>query len=336
MNERAKNQRDRKKDHIELASESQIEEWQSDKRFYYEPLIGVHGSEISKEFPLFNKALKFPLWVSSMTGGTPEARKINENLARACKRYGLGMGLGSCRALLENPNTIKDFDLREHIGDQPFFANLGISQIEKELHSGSLSRIEDMLGKLQADGIIIHVNPLQEFIQPEGDEITKRPIDTIEAFIAKLNVDMIVKEVGQGIGPESLKLILQLPVVLEFAAFGGTNFSRIESNRLDQASVSSFTELATVGHTMNEMIEYINKLISDNREIRIKGVIASGGIKSYLDGYYAIQALKTNAIYGQASGLLKHARNSYESLDNYVQDQIRGYALAGQFLKIRK
>ena len=117
---------DRKKDHIDLAFKARAQMDEIDRRFNYEPLMAKHPSGELPAFDFLGKTMRAPIWISSMTGGTRLAGKINRNLARACNKFGLGMGLGSCRALLESDEHLEDFDLRNIIGTElPFFANLG-------------------------------------------------------------------------------------------------------------------------------------------------------------------------------------------------------------------
>lgn len=332
-----KNISDRKKEHIELAMSSQLSHWSNDKRFYYEPLLGKHPDKQDFATDIFGKAMRFPIWVSSMTGGTKEAKSINDNLARACNEFGLGMGLGSCRPLLEDPKKyIEDFAVRSIIGEkQVLFANLGIAQIEKSINSNEVARIEDMVGLLDADGLIVHVNPLQEWIQVEGDRIKIPPIETIKSLIDKTNLQIIVKEVGQGMGPRSLNQLMQLPVIIEFGAYGGTNFSQLENSRRNTGNGEEMDELAYLGHNAEEMIQFFNEEKAQLEEIACKGVIISGGIKSYLDGYYAVQKINNSAVYGQASVMLNHARISYQSLQEFISQQIDGYQLASELLTLR-
>lgn len=327
---------DRKKEHIELALRSQLSSWTNDKRFNYEPLLGKHPGEKEYDIDFLGKKMRFPMWVSSMTGGTPEARKINENLSKACNEFGLGMGLGSCRILLENPTYMREFAMRPIIGlEQPLFANLGIAQIEKAIKNKSVGKIEEMVAMLQADGLIIHVNPFQEWIQPEGDRISMPAIELIEQFSEQSDLSLIIKEVGQGMGPESLKRLMKLPVVIEFGAFGGTNFSQLEISRRE-GETGHLNDLAFMGHNFEEMLESFNELLENESQNQFKKVIVSGGIKNFLDGYYAVQKLNTNCIYGQASSLLNTARTSYDALKAYIQEQIKGYNLAAEYLTIRK
>ena len=329
----------RKRDHIELAFQSQIEEGKLDNRFYYEPLLSGHPkAEVTDSFQFLQKKLRTPIWVSSMTGGTEFAKTINQNLARACNEFGMGMGLGSCRSLLYSDEMLPDFDIRAIIGDLvPLYANLGIAQLEALIKQKELFLIEQLLNKLKADGLIIHVNPLQEWLQPEGDRFEKAPIETIKIILEYVDFPIIVKEVGQGMGYESLKALFQLPLeAIDFAANGGTNFAKLELLRSDKTKQDIYSKLAFVGHSAEDMVEMTNRIIEELGDKRkCNQVIISGGIRNFLDGYYLINKLPLPCVYGQASGFLKHARGSYEELRDYVGAQVQGLELARAFLKLR-
>lgn len=327
---------ERKLDHIKLAEASRVDSTQLDHRFYYEPMLSGHPSgdlDISRSF--LNKQLRNPIWVSSMTGGTGIAATINENLAKACAEFGMGMGLGSCRKLLHDNTYFSDFDVRKHIGDQPLYANLGIAQIEEIWKNDEWTSVKELLNRLQADGLIVHVNPLQEWLQPEGDRYFTAPIELIKRVIDALDTSIIVKEVGQGMGPTSLKALCDLPIDgIEFAAGGGTNFAMLELLRSDETMLNSYKNLTHLGHTAQEMVLLINSLQETNG-FDVPDIIISGGVKDFLDGYYLISKCQANSVYGQASSFLKHAMNSYEELQTFVKSQIEGLRLAHTMLSIR-
>lgn len=328
----------RKQDHIQLAIQSQVESLHLDKRFSYEPLLAAHPNKNLKTIAFLEKSLRTPIWISSMTGGTEKAFTINSNLAKACKAFGMGMGLGSCRVLLEKDDRLKDFDFRKIIGDDlPFYANIGIAQLELLLKDNELFKIDQLIDKLKADGIIIHVNPLQEWLQPEGDKITKAPIHTIQNFLEKTKQKVIIKEVGQGIGKESLSALLQLPLeAIEFAAHGGTNFSKLELLRGDKQRMEIFSEISLIGHSAEEMVAFINELNEAlGATVLCKQFIISGGVKNFLDGYYLMEKLNATSIYGQASTLLQYAERSYDELEQFLYQQIEGLKLAKAFLKVK-
>lgn len=329
---------DRKKDHIKLALQSRVEEFSKDHRFSYEPMLHPHPSEKSGPFSFLGKTMHAPIWISSMTGGTQLAGKINHNLARACKEFGLGMGLGSCRILFDDDTYLEQFALRPVIGPEaPFFANLGIAQVESLITGNRHHLIRELIQKLDADGLIIHVNPLQEWLQPEGDRLKLAPVETIKRLLDKLDINLIVKEVGQGFGPESLYQLLQLPLAaIDFGALGGTNFAIVELLRGEESKMDALEPLSKVGHTAEEMLEMINRLVGRTDNLQCREIIISGGITSFLDGYYLMAKSKLPAIYGQGSAMLKFAREEYEFLQDFIRQQLNGLQIAGTYLNLTK
>lgn len=361
----------RKEDHIELAFRSQVEAMALDQRFDYEPLLAAHPAPGSLAPVTFGKKMmKAPLWVSSMTGGTEKAYTINQNLGQACAEFGLGMGLGSCRPLLYGKDRLEDFDIRPITGDDvPLYANLGIAQVQEMLDAGREQEIAQMCRLLRVDGLIVHVNPLQEAMQPEGDVFTVAPIETIRATLRALpELPVIVKEVGQGMGPRSLAQLLELPLLaIDTAANGGTNFSKLELFRSDDLRREAFGPIVNVGHGAAEMVQMVNELVLFTRlqkdavvpdqrvpsyvqspkrmpkesealalaQVQCKHLIISGGLQNFLDGYYLTEASELPAVYGQASAFLRYAREDYATLQRYVTTQIRGLELAGTYLRAR-
>jgi len=180
------------------------------------------------------------------------ANTINTNLAKACGEYGMGMGLGSCRALLDSDERLSDFAMRGLIGDQPLYANLGIAQLDELFQANKQQLISELVKKLEADGLIIHINPLQEWLQPEGDIYHVSPIDIVKRVIDLApDMNIIVKEVGQGMGPKSLEALYKLPIMaVDFAAGGGTNFAKLELHRASQKQQDRYTGLAQVGQIL--------------------------------------------------------------------------------------
>ncbi|MFT3738811.1 MAG: isopentenyl-diphosphate delta-isomerase [Breznakibacter sp.] len=328
---------DRKKDHINLAFQSRIEKGKADNRFDYEPMLSAHPRQLPQPFSFAGKTMRLPVWVSSMTGGTALAGNINRNLAQACREFGMGMGLGSCRVLLDDASHLADFDVRRILGDeQPLYANLGICQLEKLLTGHQLHRIDQMVEMLRADGLIIHVNPLQEAFQPEGDRLLHSPIELIEWFLKETKLRIIVKEVGQGMGPQSLAKLMALPIeAIEFGALGGTNFSLLEMLRHDETVASAMEPFAHIGHTADEMLCTINALVAENSAVRCKQLIISGGITSVLHGHHLVKLSQTPAVFGMGAMFLKHATSGYDTLRQYVEQLQYGWMLAEAFLKRR-
>lgn len=308
----------------------------NDQRFYYEPLFNGHDEVEVPPVTFGNRVMQNPIWISSMTGGTKEAGNINHNLARAASEFGLGMGLGSCRIILDDDTYLKDFQLRDTIGEAPLYANLGIAQLEELFQTGQSHKIKELINKTEADGLIIHVNPLQEWLQPEGDRFQQPPIDTIKRCL-DLNMNLIVKEVGQGFGPKSMEALMNLPLqAIDFGAHGGTNFSKLELHRAPEVQQNVYQSVCSWGHTADEMVGIYQALNDKMGSLnKTSNIIVSGGVGNFTDGYYFIKRIGQNAVYGQASAFLRHARGSYEELQEFVQLQIKGLKLAFNYLNLK-
>lgn len=326
----------RKKEHIELALKSRTAPLALDQRFHYEPILKGHPAGGLKPFTILGKEHKVPMWVSSMTGGTKMAGTINRNLARVCHEFGMGMGLGSCRIILEDDTYFEDFNMRAIIGEKlPLWANLGIAQVEELVKRNQVSKAAELVKKLLADGLIIHVNPMQEWFQPEGNILSAPPLDTIKRLLDNFPYPVIVKEVGQGMGPESLRELLQLPLqAIEFAAFGGTNFAKVELLREKSNSQALLEPLSLIGEDLYSMLEYVNEIVANQKPV-CKELILSGGVKNFLDGFYFINKSSLPALYGMASELLKYAMKEYEQLRDFVDTQVRGLEMAQAYLSIK-
>jgi isopentenyl-diphosphate delta-isomerase len=272
-----------------------------------------------------------------MTGGTKLAGKINRNLARACNEFGMGMGLGSCRIIMEDDTCFEDFNMRKIIGDHlPLWANLGIAQVEELVGRNQVSKATALVERLQADGLIVHVNPMQEWFQPEGDTLKTAPLETIKRLIDQSVFPIIVKEVGQGMGPESIRELLDLPLqAIEFGAYGGTNFAKVELLRDEDKNQARFEPLTMVGEDASSMVDYVNEIVTGHDPV-CKELILSGGVKNFLDGYYLMEKSVLPSVYGMASTFLKYAREDYETLREFVLSQIEGLKMAQAYLSIRK
>lgn len=320
-----------------MANLSQVDSSLLDTRFSYEPLFSAHPlkGEGPKSSIFLGKNMRAPFWVSSMTGGTGSAGKINRNLAQAVAEFGLGMGLGSCRPILESDKYFEDFNLRPILGDdRPFYANLGIAQIEKLVNDREILKAAHLVEKLRADGLIIHINPLQEWLQPEGDRLNRPAIDTLRDFLKEFPFKVVVKEVGQGMGPLSLKALMELPLAaIEFGAFGGTNFSKLEILRGKKEYLG---DLAFVGHGPEEMIKIVKNLLNEMGDLaQCQEFIISGGINSFTQAYYLREILGTSCAIGMARSFLENASLDYVHLQKYLKELTEGFALCERFLKVK-
>lgn len=327
---------DRKSDHLELAQKAQLTSRPVDYSLDYEPLFGRHPSadDLFHSFDFLGKKMRLPLWVSSMTGGTNEAGNLNRVLAGGCARFGLGMGLGSCRSVLESDEFFEDFNLRPILGDEvPFFANIGIAQLDELAQKGEFSRLDELVSALRADGLIVHLNPLQEWFQPEGDRFLRPSYEVLKEFLQNKSYPVIVKEVGQGMGPRSLRALSELGVHgLEFGAFGGTNFSRLEALRRT-GTPDHWDDFCHVGHSAEEML---TKMLQISNGLKLPALIISGGIRSSLHGASLLARAPKGSVLGLAMPFLKQASKGEESLAEFIISWGEALAMGREFFAPRE
>lgn len=324
----------RKKEHIKLVKRSQVPRSCVDKRFNYEPLLSSHPDKLQK-YSFLGENIGAPIFISSMTGGSYKSKLINKRLATAAKVFNIPMGLGSIRPYLESVET-KSFKMRMFTGnDVQLFGNIGIAQVEQLFLNKQLYKLQNAVDNLELNGLIIHINPLQEWVQKGGDLLLHPPLNTLREILPELNCIKIIKEVGCGFGPESLKRLIELPVnAIDLSGFGGTNFTKIELIRDKKSNNKILSPLINIGHTPEEMIDNLNSIISTKSHFD-KEFIISGGIKNFLDGYYYKSKLNANSIYGYANTLLKYATKSEKKLFNFIETDINGYNFSKSFLKIK-
>jgi len=159
-------------------------------------------------------------------------------------------------------------------------------------------------------------------------------LQTILELMDRVNVPLIVKEVGQGMGRESLRQLLSLPLqAIEFAAYGGTNFSKLEMMRQDEAQQTLHQPFTLVGQTAGQMLADVNALIQEAKPA-CSSLIISGGVHTYLDGYYLVSKSQLPAVFGMASAVLKYATGEYEDLKIYIDNMLKGYRLAEAYLRV--
>ncbi|HEX7942041.1 MAG TPA: type 2 isopentenyl-diphosphate Delta-isomerase, partial [Gemmatimonadaceae bacterium] len=199
-------------------------------RFVHRALPELNLGDVDTATELFGRRLSAPILISCMTGGTAEARRLNHTLARVAQRVRFAMGLGSGRALLERPKLIDTFDVRPVAPDVLLFANLGAVQLNRGFGAANCWRLVDAL---QADALVLHLNALQEALQPEGDTCFEGLLEKIGDVCSRLEVPVVVKEVGWGISPDVVRALLDVGVAaVDVAGAGGTSWSEVERHRI--------------------------------------------------------------------------------------------------------
>ncbi|MBP8997226.1 MAG: type 2 isopentenyl-diphosphate Delta-isomerase [Anaerolineaceae bacterium] len=267
--------------------------------FKHQALPDLNLEEISTATTFLGKPLAMPLLISSMTGGTDMGDQINRILAEAANECGIAMAVGSQRAAVENPSHAK-INLRTAAPSIPLYANLGAIQLN---YGFGFKECRMAIDQIEADGLILHLNPLQEALQPEGQTKFKGLAKKIEQICRQIEVPVIVKEVGWGIDAVMAGKLLSLGVAaIDVAGAGGTSWSQVEKYRSRDDSGYRIAEtFVDWGIPTADCVVDIRK---ENSEIPL---IASGGITNGVEGAKAI-ALGAN-LFGIAQPFLVAAKN---------------------------
>ena len=299
----------RKSDHIRINLEQDVQSGLTTglESFHFEhsalPEIALTSIDMGTSF--LGKQLGLPLLISSMTGGTDRAQEINSRLAQAAQSSGIAMGVGSQRAAIEDPAAARSFSIREHAPDILLFANLGAVQLNYGYDSSHCERAVEMIG---ADALFLHLNPLQEALQPEGDTDFSQLLPKIEAVCRTLAVPVFVKEVGWGISAPVAEALIQVGVTgIDVAGAGGTSWSEVEGARAED----SF-RAAAAGSFRNWGIPTAQALIAVKQRLPGIPLIASGGLKNGVD---MAKCLALGAdLCGMAGPFLRAAADSLEAV----------------------
>ncbi len=300
----------RKADHIRINLEENVQfprltTGLEQYRFMHQALPECDLAAINTQTTFLGKQLSAPILISSMTGGTEEAQHINYNLAAAAQAAGIAMGLGSQRAAIEDKSLARTFKVRHVAPDILLFANIGAIQLNYGYTVDQCQRAIDMV---EADALILHLNVLQEAVQPEGDSNFAGLLGKIEQVCKSLEVPVIVKEVGWGLSETAARQLYNAGVhILDVAGAGGTSWSEVEYHRAPTAFhahvAASFADWG---------IPTAHSLIYARRAAPDAVLIASGGLR---DGIDIAKCIALGAsLAGLASPFLKAAARSPEAV----------------------
>ena len=270
----------RKKEHLELCLDTESVSSPSSTgleayRFVHNALPELDIDEIDIGTTFLGKRLKAPILISSMTGGFDLARKVNRNLAVAAQRLGLAMGVGSQRVAIEESSAASSFQVRDLAPDILLLGNLGAVQLN---YGYGLEQCRRALAMIGADGLILHLNVLQEAVQPEGNRNFKGLTGKIAAMCRELGVPVVAKEVGNGISVDVATRLQRAGVkAIDIAGKGGTSWSAVETQRAARQGQRADTAFADWGIPTEEAIISVRKALPDVQ------LIASGGIRSGVD-----------------------------------------------------
>lgn len=291
----------RKADHIQINLDENVRSGLTTGleryRFVHQALPELDLNRIATTLSLFGKKLAAPILISSMTGGTEESETINVRLAEAAQETGVAMGVGSQRAALEHPELAKTFQVRKFAPDILLFANLGAVQLNYGYGIDECRRAVEMI---QADALILHLNPLQEAVQAGGDTNFAGLAKKIEEVCKKLEVPVIAKEVGWGISERTAKILADCGVAaIDVAGAGGTSWSQVEMRRADNEDDQQLAA-TFVGWG----IPTADSILMVKRAAPEMTVLASGGLK---DGLDIAKCIALGATLGGMAGLFLRA-----------------------------
>ncbi len=309
------NTQTRKADHLRICLEDDVQfnkltNGLENYRFDHVCLPELDFSEVDLKTKFLNKTLNAPILISSMTGGTEQAKRINCRLAIAAQKHGLAMGVGSQRIAVENPDTAHTFAVRSLAPDAMLFANLGAIQLN---YTYGLEQCLKAVDILQADALILHLNPLQECIQPNGDTNFKGLLAKIKQLCQQIDVPVIAKEVGNGISAKMAGTLIEVGVdAIDVAGAGGTSWAKVESERAEN------NLQRRLGKTFADWgISTTDCIVDITKQYPKLPLIASGGLR---DGMEIAKAIALGAdLGGLAFPFLQAASESETALDELIE-----------------
>ncbi len=290
--------------------------------FVHQALPEVDLAAVDTSISLFGKRLSAPILVSSMTGGTEQAGLFNRRLAEAVQIKGLAMGVGSQRAALEEAETASSFVVRAYAPDALLFANLGAVQLN---YGYTVDQCRRAVAMVEADALILHLNPLQEVLQPEGDLRWGGLLTKIEAVCAQIEVPVIAKEVGWGISRQVARQLIDAGIsAIDIAGAGGTSWSEVEKHRAlterQRRLAASFREWGIPTATSLAYVQAVREEVGKPD----LPIFASGGMRTGQDVAKAV-ALGAD-LTGLASPFLRWALESTEAVMeeiDFLTDELR-------------
>lgn len=272
----------RKSDHIKIAVHEDVEyritTWLEYVIMPHSPIPEVDYSAISTERTFLDRRFGAPIVIEGMTGGTEEGMRINGNLAIVAEKYNIPMGIGSQRIAISNPQTAGTFRIARELGPHVFLmANIGATQLIQRGVEFAWQAVK----MIDANALVVHLNPLQELIQPRGDTAFSGLLSKLREVVREIGTHVIVKEVGCGFTYSAAMKLWEIGVdALDVAGAGGTNWTEIERLRALEAGAVDKAELA---ETYREWGIPTAASVLEVAEIEGLEMIASGGVKSGLD-----------------------------------------------------
>lgn len=273
--------KNRKKEHLDIAlsDKAQVgESGFSSYRFIHNALPEVDFRKIDASTVFLGKKISYPFFISCMTGGILEGGKLNRNLARAAQKFNIPMGVGSQRIAIEHRDLEKFFKIRKYAPSIPILANIGLVQLNYGFGLKEFQNCVDMIG---ADALVVHLNPIQEAVQPEGERNWEGILRKLEKIFNKLSVPVIAKEVGFGLSADVVSRLYKAGVrIFDTAGWGGTNWALIEGLR-GKADINLGKLYSNWGIPTTDSIIACREIQEKVKERVV--ILGSGGIRSGVD-----------------------------------------------------
>lgn len=304
----------RKADHLRINLEKDVKATRNpwdEVRLRHNALPEVDRANVDLSAELLGRKLRAPIVISGMTGGAPEAEVVNRNLAQACEELGLGMGVGSQRAALVQPDLVSTYACVREFNVPLRLANLGVPQLVKWGPDVSFQNARKCVEMVDAHALAVHLNYLQESVQPEGDTNARGSLAAIEKLAKVFRVPLLVKETGAGISGTVARALLRTGVkAIDVGGWGGTSFSAVEVYRAQDQSDDVRARMGQTFWDWGIPTPVALKEVAEATDGKIQ-VVATGGIRNGLDAARAL-ALGADAV-GVAGAILPKAAQSVEA-----------------------
>lgn len=315
----------RKNDHLDIVLDSRktpapAGDQFSRYQFEHCALPQLHLDEVDLSTSFLGRTLQAPLLISSMTGGAARAKHINRHLAEAAQTLGIALAIGSQRVAVQSGiDHGLTRELRTLAPDIPLLANIGAAQLADGSSTDWARRAVEMI---DADALIVHLNPLQEAVQGGGDRDWRRVLDAIGALVQRSQVPIVVKEVGAGISASVARTLVEVGVsVIDVAGSGGTSWALVEAERAaNEADRQVALAFADWGIPTPQAIDQVR------RTLPVMQLIASGGVRNGVDAAKAI-GLGADLV-GQAAAVLQSATESTAAVVAHFDVLIRQLRIA--------
>ena len=315
----------RKDEHILLVSTEEVEShdttWLEHIRFVHNALPELNLDDVDLSCEFLGKPISAPIFIGAMTGGTELTKKINVSLAKAAQKYRIPMMVGSQRVILRHPETKESFSaVRTAAPDIPIVGNLGIAQISA---SKDFKYVHEIIENIDADALAIHLNVIQELIQPEGDKIFSGVIEKLKILKDQIDIPLVIKETGCGISKEVAKAVVEIGIdIIDVSGVGGTSWVAVEYYRAKKEKIESKMNLGELfwdwGIPTAAGIIEVSSVATNHSQMKI---IGSGGIRNGID---VAKALRVGADFAAlARPFLMVALEGQESIEKFIEQIFR-------------